>query len=102
MFEETSSSILPAASSSNTVPSGGWFTTVKPLLARIMSRNEEVGWGDFGAEGDAGVGFKGDFDCDRSKNPLRMLALKVVLWLISGRSKSESPVKSIISGTLGT
>ena len=102
MFEETSSSALSTPSSPTCVLSGGLFTTAKPLLARIMSKNEEDCWVGLGVEGDAGVGFIGGLDWDRSKNPLRIFALKVVVRSISGMSTSESPVKSIISGALGT
>lgn len=73
------------------------MVTEKPLFARIISRNEDD-WGGFDIE--EGVGFAGDFDCDLSKNPLRILALKVVVGSISGLSRSESQVRSIISGAL--
>ena len=110
LLEETSSSILstmsppdPAPPSTSASPpvcvSGSLPETGKPLLARIISRNEEC-WEGIEVEGNSGLAFTGDFDCDLSKNPLRMLALKVVVWSISGVSTSESPVRSIVSGTL--
>lgn len=57
------------------------------------------------AVGEAGEGLMGDLVCDLLKKPLRMLALRVVECPISGMwlsSTSESPVRSIVSGTSGT
>ena len=84
LLDKTSSSGLLASSLWTSTSLGGWLAIGKPLCERIISRNVEGPWGDFGGESGVNPGFAGDLVCDLLKNPLRMLALRVVVWSIFG------------------